>query len=99
MKWLDRLRARPEPATRPVGLSTHPITVNPSGPQELEFAVYRIGAICRDREQRVAEGRDRHREHDAMTAEARMYAAMLLRAGRIDEAGYQAVEWRLNGAA
>ena len=47
---------------------------------------YRFGAIFRDREQRVAEKRDRHPEHDRLTGEAMQLAGMLLQRGQWSQA-------------
>jgi hypothetical protein len=82
--------ARPkpsEPAPAPAAFAAQPpvITVGdqPAPPDALE---YRFGAIWRDREQRNAEGRPRHPEHDRMSGEAMQLAGTLVQAGRWTQA-------------
>lgn len=85
MAWLDRWRKKPAPPAPPApavaGIGPQPIVVNPSPDQEHKFALYRIEAICRDREQRLQYRQGQHREHHQMSGEAMMYAGKLMAAG------------------
>ncbi len=103
MGWLSRMIFGPEeaPVVEQPAVNAQviapPIVVNPTDRKQLDFAEYRSGAILRDRQQREDEGREAHPEHDALTAEARLYANMLVQAGRWTEAKYKEFEVKLLG--
>ena len=97
--WPFRKKVKPVEEAPPVpiklGLEPLPIVLNPDIESNLKFAAYRLDAIARDTEQRVAEGRPRHKEHSALCAEARMYAHMLMAANRFTNLDMENLERRL----
>jgi len=75
MIWPWQKQSEPTPVVAPI--VAQPIVVNPTPAQDAGFAAYRCDAICRDIEQRKAEGREKHREHSQIVGEAKMYAHSL----------------------
>jgi hypothetical protein len=64
-------------------IQAQPIVINPHSAAEHQFAAYRTDAIAREIEQRKAEKRERHPDHDAIVSEAKMYGHMLAAKGLI----------------
>jgi hypothetical protein len=81
LKKIIEFLAGPKP-TSEIGLITNPIMINPTDHENLLFAIYRADAIAREIEQRRAEYREQHPEHEKMQAEALMYAHLLIQAGQ-----------------
>ena len=105
MSIIDFLFPRPAPRPAPKqpaavpGLSAQPpVIVRGGGDPVPADAAYRFDAICRDREQRQAEGRPRHEDHDRMTGEAMRLGALLLERGYWTQAQYDVAVARLRGA-
>lgn len=82
MRW-PFTRSAPTPA--PAAIVAQPAIVG-DGPAPPDVLEYRFGAIWRDREQRKAEGRERHPEHDRLNGEAMQLAGTLVQAGRWTQA-------------
>lgn len=70
-------------------------TFNPTDDQQIIFAAYRIDAIAREIEQRRAERREAHPEHDQIVAEAMCYGWMLVKAGKWKREDIASLQLRL----
>lgn len=93
---LFRRKAAPAKATAQASFVTAAPLLNAGGtPEGFAASEWRFGAICRDREQRKADGEPKHRDHDSMTAEALGLAAQLLHAGIWTRGKYNEMVLRL----
>lgn len=81
MLWFPNRKKGPSQAAIAAMVSQGPVITTGDNIPDAPALEYRFGAILRDRQQRVAEKRERHPEHQRLTGEAVRLGGTLVERG------------------